>query len=449
MSYSPYPEYKDTPLDWLTSVPSHWKMGKVKYEAPFQVGWTPPTGQDSNFIGDNQWANISDLKAKVIRQTKTQISDVAIANASMEITPEGSLLYSFKLSVGLVAFAGCDLYTNEAIASFLPNEQMSLSFLYYAAPLFIEKNASQNIYGASILNQELIRNATLIVPCLSEQTHIAAFLDRETAKIDRLIEKQQRLIELLEEKRQAVISHAVTKGLNPDAPMKESGVEWLGQVPEHWSISKLGYHTFKIGSGKTPSGGSMVYQDSGVLFLRSQNIYNDGLRISSDEAVYIDELTHKEMNGTSVLNGDILLNITGGSIGRSCIVRNLKTQANVNQHVCIIRLPEHLNDYISLVIQSDLIQEQINLQQTGGNREGLNFEQIANFVITIPPKDEMTKIGEYINRQIKNFNRLYNRAVKAISLLKERRTALISAAVTGKIDVRDQVPQDVKEAVDS
>lgn len=234
--YKTYPEYRDSGVEWLGEIPYGWKVNRVKYIAPFQVGWTPSTRNEANFIGENLWANISDLREKFISSTAKFISDQAAKEASMEITPKGSLLYSFKLSVGSISFADCDLYTNEAIASFIDEAKLPLPYLYYTLPTFIIENASTNIYGAKILNQELIKNSHLLVPNSDEADKIATFLDHETTKIDNLIDKQQQLIELLKEKCQAVISNAVTKGLNPEVPMRDSGIEWLGEVPEHWQV---------------------------------------------------------------------------------------------------------------------------------------------------------------------------------------------------------------------
>ena len=169
MKYQAYPEYQDSRLPWVGDVPSHWTVSKVKYNTKFQVGWTPPTGHDKNFVGDNLWANISDIQQKIVSDTTKRISDAAAVVASMSITPAGSLFYSFKLSVGAVAFAGRDMYTNEAIASFLKGKEASLNYLYYALPIFVIENASENIYGAKIINQELIRNAPLVETTSGEQ----------------------------------------------------------------------------------------------------------------------------------------------------------------------------------------------------------------------------------------------------------------------------------------
>jgi type I restriction enzyme S subunit len=287
------------------------------------------------------------------------------------------------------------------------------------------------------LDPDEFKKIELLLPKTDEQKTIIDFLDHETAKIDALIEKQQRLIELLKEKRQAVISHAVTKGLNPNDPMKDSGVEWLGEVPAHWSIKKLGYLANKIGSGKTPKGGSEIYQDDGVLFLRSQNIYDSGLRLDPVDCVYISNSIHEEMAGTKVQAGDVLLNITGGSIGRSCLVPADFSTANVNQHVCILRFPSGANEFLAFLIKSQTIQAQIDACQTGGNREGLNFEQISKMAICLPPNDEQIQIVEHLNTSTRKFDHLELTALQTVALLQERRTALISAAVTGKIDVRD------------
>jgi type I restriction enzyme S subunit len=285
------------------------------------------------------------------------------------------------------------------------------------------------------------------LPPFIEQSTIAAFLDHETAKIDALIAEQQRLIELLKEKRQAVISHAVTKGLDPDAPMKDSGIEWLGEVPEHWEVKRLGFLCNKIGSGKTPLGGAETYTDIGVLFIRSQNVYDEGLKL--DDVVYITEHTDAEMACSRVTPGDILLNITGASLGRTCLVPDTLGPSNVNQHVCIIRLSEaKLRGYVAMVLKSSCTKAQIDAAQNGAAREGLNFSQISKLALAIPPSEEQTTISAFLDRETAKLDELTAESNRAITLLQERRTALISAAVTGKIDVRGlaATPSEVDQA---
>ncbi len=357
---------------------------------------------------------------------------------SREIVPEGSLLYSFKLSVGKVAFAGKNLFTNEAIFSIFPSSDLELSFYYYCLPTILQHNANHNIYGARIFNQEVIKNSRLPIPPLKEQTQIALYLDHQTSIIDHLIEKKQKLIELLKEKRQAVINESVTKGLDPNVKMKDSGIEWLGEMPEKWEKVLIRHLNKKVGSGVTPKGGAEVYTDEGVIFIRSQNVHFDGLRL--DDVVKIEFSTHEKMSGSKVKFDDVLLNITGASIGRCCIVK-LNDEMNVNQHVCIIRPNEKItSEYLNLVLQSNIGQTQIKLGTTGGNREGLTFEAIKDFFIILPPISEQNEISNKLNTIIKSYEDLEYKNSLLISKLKEYRQSIISEAVTGKIDVRAWEP---------
>jgi type I restriction enzyme, S subunit len=209
MSFSPYASYKDSGVAWLGDVPSHWQLKKVKHITRHSTGWTPPTGDSSSYEGSNPWATIGDLGDLVISETKNFISDGAADKAGIVPSPVGSLLFSFKLSVGQVSIAGVPLYTNEAIATFLPSENYVVSWAFYAFPTFIPENCATNIYGAKLLNQQRINDATLVVPPADEQQAIADYLDAETARIDELIEHANAEITLLKELRAATIADAV------------------------------------------------------------------------------------------------------------------------------------------------------------------------------------------------------------------------------------------------
>ncbi|HCI5675237.1 TPA: restriction endonuclease subunit S [Klebsiella quasipneumoniae] len=442
--YKAYPEYKDSGVEWLGVIPKGWTISKVKYLAPFQVGWTPPTKNDANFIGDNLWVNISDLKDKFISSTAKCISDKAAKEASMDITPRGSLLYSFKLSVGAVSFAGCDLYTNEAIASFLDQAQLPLSYLYYALPIFIIENASTNIYGAKILNQELIKNSFLLAPSHSEAKKVAKFLDHETTKIDNLIEKQQQLIELLKEKRQAVISHAVTKGLNPDVPMKDSGVEWLGKVPNHWVSVRVKQISSFITSG--PRGWSDFITDEGnEIFLQSGDLNNE-LGLQLDKAKRVSPPKNAEGVRTKLVTEDVVVCITGANTGRVAIVPELSQTTYINQHLSLIRPNTSIinSSFLGYSLASSVGRSFFDVAQYG-LKEGLSLSNVSEAPLALPPKHEQDAIVKYLESIRNNYDNLSRLSTIQIELLKERRTALISAAVTGKIDVRDWVAPDTQD----
>jgi type I restriction enzyme S subunit len=248
------------------------------------------------------------------------------------------------------------------------------------------------------LEQRRISNTEIPLPPREEQHAIAAYLDRETERIDALIEKKEQLIDLLEEKRQSLISHVVTRGLDDDVEMKNSGVEWLGKIPVGWNTVKLKWNTSKIGSGVTPDGGGEAYVDEGITFLRSQNVHFDGLRL--DDVVFIDEETDEEMEATRVQPWDVLLNITGASIGRCALVPKNFPQANVNQHVCIIRAQQDEIHplYLNHVIASSVGQEQISAETDGASRDAVTFAEVGNFVVPKPPTEEQHQIADQIER---------------------------------------------------
>tara|TARA_B100001063_G_scaffold165672_1_gene154672 strand:- start:9439 stop:10791 length:1353 start_codon:yes stop_codon:yes gene_type:complete len=435
--YQAYPEYKDSGVEWLDVIPKHWVMSKIKYIAPFQVGWTPPTKNDENFVGENLWVNISDLKEKIIATTSKRISDKAAKEASMSITPKGSLMYSFKLSVGTVSFAGEDMYTNEAIASFLDSARLPLSYLYYALPKFLIENASTNIYGARILNQELINNAQLLEPTFYEAENIANFLDRETAKIDTLIEKQQQLIKLLKEKRQAVISHAVTKGIpnkeHPQAPMKDSDVAWLGEVPEHWGMIKLKHITHQIIDAEHKT--APYYDDGEYLVCRTTNVKDGKLRLEGGK--YTNNSTYEEWTKRGLPEvGDILFTREAPA-GEACVYTG-EVPLCLGQRMVLFKLDQTRvsPDFVLHSIYSGLADDFVKQLSQGSTVAHFNMADIKNIPLFEPPIDEQVKIVEYLSMVLAKYDSLTSSVFRAIELMQERRTALISAAVTGKIDVR-------------
>lgn len=431
--YVGYADYKDSGVEWLGAVPSHWTVTAVKRFASFTIGWTPPTGIDAYFGGDHLWANISDIGPKVLYSTTKTITDAGVRATRIHKSPKGSLLFSFKLSIGQVSIVGEDMYTNEAIATFKPSETVYVPFMYWAAPLFIPQNAEENIYGAKLLNQERIGNACFVLPSPIEQRTIAAFLDYETARIDSLIGKQQRLIELLKEKRQAVISHAVTKGINPDAPMKDSGVEWLGQVPEHWDMPKLKWHCATVSGGTPSTAKHEEYYEGGKFpWVRTTDLNNSELFETPIK------ITQKAINDTAcslLPKGSVLVAMYGGagSIGKHA---RLMFPSTINQAVCGILPNDKLEpSFLHLYVEFYRPYWMVGAE---GTRKDPNIGQdhIRDLVLACPPLSEQRAIVEYVDKYRHQHQLLEAKALTAIKLMQERRTALISAAVTGKIDLR-------------
>ncbi|MEC4768201.1 restriction endonuclease subunit S [Halomonas sp. CUBES01] len=311
-------------------------------------------------------------------------------------------------------------------------------FLYYYATCFQFDQYSTNTALPSMAQEDLA-NIYMAAPGPSEQAHIAAFLDHETARIDALVAEQHRLIELLKEKRQAVISHAVTKGLDPDVPMKDSGVEWLGEVPAHWDVVRIKNVSSFLTSG--PRGWSDFINDEGEdIFLQSGDLGNH-LNILFDKAKRITTPQGAEGVRTRLQNNDVVVCITGANTGRVAVINEVKERAYVNQHLGLIRPHASLccSRFLGYSLASIGGQTYFNVEQYG-LKEGLSLTNLAEAPTTLPSLTEQSEIAQQIDTQLNHLDGLSTDAEVAIKLLQERRSALISAAVTGKIDVRGWQP---------
>ena len=319
----------------------------------------------------------------------------------------------------------------------------------YLVGQFVQKSRGIGS-GFNRLYTENFGSISVPVPPLPEQATIVRYLNHSDDRIQRYISAKERLIQMLEEEKRAVIHYAVTRGLDPSVRFKPSGIEWLSNIPAHWEVRRLGQIATKFGSGITPRGGSTVYQESGIPFLRSQNIHFDGLRLR--DVARITPSLHRQLSGSHVKPSDVLLNITGASIGRVCSVPGNFAECNVNQHVCIIRpiqsrlLPKLLAAFLSI----PMMQLEIQFEQSGASREGLTLQSIRNFRIIVPPLPEQTAIVAYLDKASADIDTAVSVASSQIELLQEYRIRLIADVVTGKLDVRETeatFPDDLNETV--
>lgn len=439
MKLRAYDDCKPSGVEWLGNVPKHWDTKPMRRLGDAIIGLTySPENvvqenegvlvlRSSNLQGgritrdDNVFVN-----AAVPDELRTRTGDILICSRNGSRDLVGKCARVFPSDAGLTFGAFTTVFRSD-----------HSDFLFYVL------NSSLFSFQAGLYQTSTIYQLTtgtldaMIVPIppKTEQRAIVDFLDRETARLDALVGKKRELIEKLKEKRTALISRIVTRGLNPAAKLKPSGIEWLGDIPTHWESSRVGYGVTKIGSGKTPRGGSETYQSEGVMLIRSQNVYDDGLRL--DGVVYIDDETDEEMSGTRVQTGDVLLNITGASLGRCAIVPASVGRANVNQHVCIIRPEIAKTDsrFLRQALISQTTKAQIFADEAGSSREGLNFQQVRDLRLAIPPRREQEIVANYLDRETAKIDKMIEKVEAAIEKLREYRTALITAAVTGKIDV--------------
>ena len=431
MSFLRYPVYKDSGVEWLGEVPADWKISSLKRQAKLL---TEKSDRRNNPIG---LENVESWSGRQLT-TETEFQGDGVA------FERGDILFGklrpYLAKVLLARESG------EAVGDFhvlRPSSELISSFLAHAIRNreFIAI-VDGSTYGAKMprASWEYMGSMLVAVPPISEQTAIAGFLDRETAKIDALVAEQQNLIALLKEKRQALISHAVTKGLDPDVRMKDSGVAWLGEVPAHWVVLALSRIATERCDGPFGSGiKSEHYTDSGALVVRLQNIRSNGFYVG--EPAFLEfEYFEQELKRHEVVPGDVLIAGLGDEnnvVGRACVAPAGISPALVKADCFRFRLDGG-------VVAAAFVAAQLNVSAVadagrlanGSTRSRIPLSVMATRVIALPSLAEQVEIVAFAERERAAIDELINEAETTIALLRERRTALISAAVTGKIDVR-------------
>ncbi len=419
-----YDTYKESGFNWLGETPSSWQIIKLKHVLKFKTGGTPSSHVASYYEGNEPWVTISDLSGRYTKYFHT-ISQRGIKAANIPLVKKGELLFSFKLSVGQVAFTHRDLYTNEAIAAFERKPNLNLDYWFYAISQFLIKNAATNIYGAYILNQDLIKNAHLLVPPLQEQTIIANFLDKKTAQIDEAIAIKQKQIELLKERKKIIIQKAVTQGLDPNVPMRDSGVDWLGQIPKHWEIRR-----------------------SKFLFTqRKEKAWKDDIQLSATQAYgVIPQAEYEEKVGRKVVKiqfhldkrkhvelDDFVISMRSFQGG----LERAWARGCIRSSYIILKPLEDLDtDFYSYLLKLPIYIKA--LQKTASfirDGQDLNFENFSKVDLLIPSLEEQTGIAAFIVQQTTLAEKTVELYQQQIEKLNEYKTTLINSAVTGRIKI--------------
>ncbi len=445
MSFPRYPEYKDSGVEWLGEVPRHWEINQLKHAYSVVGGSTPSSGVPEFWDGDIVWvtpADLSRLKSFEIVSSLRTITDAGLASCGTNLLPAGSIVLSTRAPIGSLGIAGVELCTNQGCKGLVPtSEQCSLFGAYLLAVMGGELNIRGRGTTFLELSGEALGAIKIPLPPELEQARIAAFLDRETAKINDLVAEQQNLIALLKEKRQALISHAVTKGLDPDVPMKDSGVAWLGEVPAHWRVLKLKHVSPEITVGIVVEP-SKYYCETGVPALRSLNVQPGSILL--ENMVFISEEANQTLAKSRLCAGDIVA-VRSGQPGTSAVVPKELDDCNCID-LLIIRRPEQGSEhYLCWYLSSDPARRQFDEGSGGAIQQHFNVGTATSLLVATPPPAEQLAIDQFLSSEVSRIDALVFDAEATISLLQERRTALISAAVTGKIDVRHLPAEPIPE----
>ena len=442
-----YPQYRDSGVEWLGEVPEQWESGPLQRWFAIVNGGTPASSEETYWDGDTVWLTPDDLgqnKGAWISAGRRTITEEGVRNSSTRVTPAGSIVLSTRAPIGHLAITGVPAATNQGCRTLVPSSEADSCFAYYA--LLASRAVLQSLGKGSTfmeLTPTDLGGHVLPLPPLDEQRAIAAYLDRETERIDALVAKKRLLIERLEEYRTALITRTVTRGLPPEAAraadldpsprLKPSGVEWLGDMPEHWEVGNIRRYA-EMKSGHTPSRQHPEYwEDCDIPWFTLSDVW----QLRDGRATYLGE-TRELISDVGVANsaaellptGTVILSRTA-SIGFSGVMP-MATSQDFWNWVCG---PKLMPLYLLLTFRS--MRNEFNRLMMGSTHRTIYEVSAASFRIPVPPTPEQQAIIEFLEERLPSNDAARDAATLAIERLQEYRAALITAAVTGKIDVRE------------
>ncbi|MDF9433131.1 restriction endonuclease subunit S [Chromohalobacter israelensis] len=447
MSFPKYPEYKDSGVEWLGEVPAHWESRRLKDGGRLVAGSAFPHENQEQKGLEFPFYKVGDLvlssDGRTMGSPQHTISKREVLALRARIVPTGAVVWA-KIGAALMLnrrrLVNVPCCIDNNMTAYIPDmERLSPLWAYYWTSQ-LDFTQFANPGAVPSLGEGYQKTLPLLLPPPQEQATIASFLDHETARIDCLVKEQQRLIELLKEKRQAVISHAVTKGLDPDVPMKDSGVEWLGEVPAHWEKLLLKrVANIKYGIGEPPA-----YLDSGVPLIRATNV-NRG-EVTQNGMVFVEPNDIPEKRILWLKEGDIVVVRSGAYTGDSAIIRK-KNLPSIAGFDMVVTPASCFPGFLQYALLSQYLKDnQIDLARLRAAQPHLNAEELGACFLLIPTFEEQKTITTFLDAETSKVDSMIEVAKKSIAYLTERRSALVSAAVTGKIDVRGWQPPAVPSA---
>jgi len=445
-----YPKYKPSGVEWLGEVPEHWEVKKLKHISSIKFsnvdkhtveGERPVRLCNYVDVYHNDFITL-DLNFMEATAPPAQISKFALRGGDVIITKDSEAWDD----IAVPAYVSSDMHDvlcGYHLAQIRPNPKWADGKYLFRAFCSRGINDQFRVAATGItrygLGKYWLDNGLFLVPPVEEQSAIAAFLDRETGRIDALMEKKQQQIELLQEKRTALISHAVTKGLDPTVPLKDSGIEWMSQIPTHWEVGKLKHITSSIQTG--PFGGQLhagEYVEDGIPAINPSNLQNG--RIVPDWRCCVDEEIFARLNRHRLDEGDIVF-ARRGEMGRCALVTREEDGWLCGTGSIRIRLNKEdaYPPFVYQVLSTPGVRDWLFLESVGSTMDNLNTEIMSQIPILLPPLDEQIYVVGKIEKHLQQIDNLKTKIQESLDRLKEYRTALISAAVTGQIDVREGV----------
>lgn len=442
MNWPAYKDYRDTGVDWLGSTPSCWSVERMSWLFnEISSGTTPESGNRDFYDGDINWVTTGELRERGITQTDKRVTPAALTTYSaLKVYPAGTLLIAmYGATIGRLGWLDAPACTNQACCAFANPKRVSTRFAYYAlsaARDHLILLASGG--GQPNINQDKLRSLRIAVPSRTEQAAIVRFLDSETGKIDALIAKQEQLVATLREDRTATITHAVTRGLDPAVDLVQPQKSELPSCPKHWTEQISLKRVAEVQTGLTL--GKVVDPAGAVTvpYLRVANVQTSGVDLDEVKTV---EVHQSELNKYLLRSGDVLMT-EGGDIdklGRGCVWSGQISPCIHQNHVFAVRCDEKLSSAFLVYLLDTAVARNyffMTAKKTT-NLASTNSTTLGAFAFSLPPRAEQDEIVDQLNDRCAGLDSLITKANAVIAVLREYRSALITDAVTGKIDVRE------------
>ncbi|WP_405119761.1 restriction endonuclease subunit S [Pseudomonas leptonychotis] len=458
MSFPRYPEYKDSGVEWLGKVPGHWHISKLKHFTHFVGGGTPSRDKLEFWNGDIPWVSPKDMKSERINGAEECITEEGLLGSSSSLIAEGRVLMVVRSGILKhtipVAINDVPVALNQDMKAltFAREKCLSNFFWRWVQGLNDRLLLAWSKPGATVdsIEHDYLAETRIPLPPIDEQLQITLFLESETAKIDGLMAEQEKLIALLKEKRQAVIAHAVTKGLDPKVAMKDSGVEWLGEMPTHWQLKRVKHCVSNFDQGWSPQCESYPIAAEDEWGVLKVGCVNGGIFNPEENKSLPAELDPLPELG--IRKGDLLISRanTRELVGSAAVALRDYPNLLLCDKLYRLRLDGAVTstEFLAYYLSTGQVRGQIELSASGASSSMLNISQatILEMAIALPADEEQMEIVAFIESAQIKINTLIAEAQHAIDLLKERRTALISAAVTGQIDVRGLIKDEQEQA---
>lgn len=439
ISYPQYPEYKASNVEWIKEIPKHWDVWKTTHGFnTIGSGTTPKSDNSEYYNGDINWITTSELRENEIFESKQKITDLALEDYSaLELYPPDSIIIAmYGATIGRLGILKTNSTVNQACCVLSEPKAFKEKFFFYWLQYRKSILISLSVGGGQPnLSQDDLKSLRVPLPPLPEQKAIATFLDHQTTRIDQLIEKKKRILDLLDEQRQATITRAVTKGIDPNAKKKDSGIEWLGEVPEHWDVTKVKFTgSIKYGLGEPPE-----KLEGGLPFIRATDIYR-GI-INSDKLQYINPDAVPWSRKPELKAKDILVVRSGAYTGDSAIVPDEWEGAIAGYDMVYTSNTADPEFVANAFLSKYVLEAQFHIARSRAAQPHLNAEELGNCMLLLPPMKEQKEIVTFLKKMTTKLDYLKSKIIKAINHLEEYRSSLITQAVTGKIDVRNEVTE--------